>query len=267
LRNEVATMRKGIRFLLSFGVASCAAIAVPATAITFNGIDVQLNGNASMVGGALQLTPGVDGQAGSAWGTAAWDATTSFTTTYSFSLDEAGSKANSGFGAMADGFAFVLHNDSSGISALGGDGGDIGYAGINNSVASIVQTFDNNEVGFATSSGWPFGAPTAPGNLGAASLVTGTQTVSYDAANHLLAMTGTIWIDGTPHSVSDSQAIDLSTFGNTLYAGFTGATGGAWADQRITSWTVTPVPEPHAIVLALAGLGMIGAMARRRSER
>lgn len=262
-------MRRGIRFLLSIGVASWAAIAAPAAAAPIDLSTLQRNGSAAMVGSDLRLTPGESDKAGSAWATTPWDVTTSFSTTYSFSLAEAGSLVE--WGAMADGFAFVLHNAPAGGSALGGGGGDIGYAGISNSVASIVQTFDNNQVGFATSSGWPFGAPSAPADLGAASLVTGTQTISYDATSHVLAMSGTLYLNGdliNGYGVSDSTSIDLATtFGNTLYAGFTGATGGSWADQRITSWTVTPVPEPHAIVLALAGLGMIGAMARRRSER
>jgi hypothetical protein len=38
----------------------------------------------------------------------------------------------------------------------------------------------------------------------------------------------------------------------------------SYADQRITSWSTVPIPEPETYALFAAGLGMLAAMARRR---
>jgi len=55
-----------------------------------------------------------------------------------------------------------------------------------------------------------------------------------------------------------------------MYLGFTGATGGTDADQRITSFAVstvtTAVPEAETYAMMLAGLGMVGFIARRRKQ-
>jgi hypothetical protein len=42
-----------------------------------------------------------------------------------------------------DGFAFLIHSDSNGASAIGGDGQDLGYGGIENSLAIEFDTWTN----------------------------------------------------------------------------------------------------------------------------
>lgn len=227
------------------------------TAATFSGNDVNLLGSAAMQGAALQLTGSGSNQAGAAWLTSALSTSQSFSASFGFSL------ANYGSGTMADGLAFVLQ--SKGTNVVGAPGGNIGYFELAG-VGSVVQSWDNNTAGLNIS-GSPYDTKKAPTALGSAQLVTGHQTVSYDAFSHTLSMTGSLVVDGSVFQVSDSVAIDLyAKFGSTMYAGFTGGTGGAVADQRITSFSVAAVPEPETYALLIAGLGLLGVVARRREH-
>jgi hypothetical protein len=240
-------------------VVCAIAFAFPAHAApdVFNGYNVNLVGSASMKGSDLQLTNSY-GQAGAAWLQSAISTTQSFSTIYSFSL------ANTNGGYMADGISFAFQNVGS--NAVGEAGGSIGYNGLG-AVGSIVQTWYNNTAGINTN-GNAYATKAAPTFLASASLVTGTETVTYNATSHQLSVIGSVNVDGHVFQVSDSTNIDLSAkFGSSMYAGFTGGTGGATADQRITSFAVTaPVPEPETYAMLLAGLGVMGAIARRRNQ-
>jgi hydroxyethylthiazole kinase-like sugar kinase family protein len=112
--------------------------------------------------------------------------------------------------------------------------------------------------------------------MGAANYVTGQQTVSYDATTHVLTLTGDLVNakTGAVYSITDTETVDLSAkFGATMYVGFTGATAGADADQRITSFSVSSigavsaVPEADTYAMLMAGLGMVGWTARRRQRK
>jgi Bacterial lectin len=228
-----------------------------AEAVSFSGYAMQTVGVAQVLdNGDLQLTPDVTGQVGGAWLNTPWSSSDSFQVSFEFSL------RNAGPGAMADGFAFVLQNQ--GLSALGAAGRDVGFTGLN-AVGSVVQTWHNNAVGLNIS-GQAFPTQGAPTSLGWAQQVWGSQTVSYDAAQQRLQMSGFLDVDGVVYAVSDSAYIDLAgKFGAVIYAGFTGATGGASADQRITQFTVlSAVPEPEAYALWALGLVVLAPALRRR---
>jgi len=114
--------------------------------------NLTLNGNAAApVGSAnvLRLTSAGPSQAGSAWFNIQQPVAGGFTTVFKFQF-------TAGSVPPADGIAFVVQNSS--LSALGQDGGSIGYAdgglpcgdtappcgGIPDSVAVEFDTFDNS---------------------------------------------------------------------------------------------------------------------------
>lgn len=252
-------MKQTSKILAAIALAAAVAPATAATG-TFAGYDFTLVESASIQGSDLQLTPPAGDLRGAAWLTAAIP-NASFSVSFSFSL------AKGTFDPMADGIAFAIQPEANFI--VGGGGGDIGYTGLG-AVGSIIQSWDNNRLGLNTNGElFDINGPTmpvAPADLGAASLVTGSQFITYDAGTHTLSMTGTLNVDGTIYNVSDSVGIDLESkyFGSQLYIGFTGGTGLSHADQRITAFALNPVPEPAEWALMLAGLGMVAAVARAR---
>jgi hypothetical protein len=208
---------------LAFLAASVAAGSAAATD------RYELVGSAVKSRGSLQLTQWKYDEAGALWGHHPLHIDRSFSVDFSFSL-----KAPHGIPPQADGIALVIQVD--GRQALGANGGGIGYLGLHG-VASVVQTWVNNHVGLSLD-GDPYDAPAAPADLGAAVLVTGEETVTYDAATHLLSMTGRLDVDGVPYDIADSREVDLVALLGSPEAiiGFTGGTGGALSDQRIRSW-------------------------------
>lgn len=87
-------------------------------------------------------------------------------------------------------------------------------------------------------------------------------------------MSGTLNVDGKVLPISESVSIDLAAkFGPNLYLGFTGATGAAFAEQRISRFTLNILPEPKPAVvppeappeesssLLLIGLGVLLGLA------
>src|SRR5207237_7025825 len=93
--------------------------------------DLTFNGNASVQGTRAQLTPAVNGQAGSFFTTVEVPIS-QFTTTFVF--HELGAAGNE-----ADGIGFCIQ--SAGPTALGGGGGSMGYQGM--AGTSVFIKFDN----------------------------------------------------------------------------------------------------------------------------
>lgn len=261
--------------LLAVAVATT-LFALPAGAETLSGNNINLVGSASMQNAELQLTGNSQNQAGAAWLASPLSTSRSFSVTYDFSL------ANPGKDNMADGVAFVLQNKGPNAIGDGSAGSYIGYYGLNG-VGSVVQTWYNDTTGLNID-GNPSSSKKAPTLLGAAHRVTGSETVNYDAASHQLSMTGTLNVDGQLFPVSDSASIDLAAkFGPSMYLGFTGATGAAFADQRITRFSVAVVPEPKPAatevpeqksytwlifgLVLLAALGLLLIILRRKGKK
>ena len=93
------------------------------------GLVFDLNG-ATYSGTALQLTNGNNNEASSAFSAAQLNIQ-SFTTDFAFQL----------VNPQADGFTFVIQN--AGPTALGAEGGWLGYLGIQNSVAIKFDLYNN----------------------------------------------------------------------------------------------------------------------------
>jgi hypothetical protein len=190
----------------------------------------ELVGSARKYQDTLQLTDWNTYEAGAIWAHHPLRLDRSFTVQFTFSL-----RAAHRVPPQADGIAFVIQTD--GRHALGANGGSIGYQGLHG-VASVVQTWINNHVGFSLD-GNPYDAPAAPADLGAATLVVGEETVTYDSASHVLAMTGRLKVDGVGYDIGDSRDVDLVALlgASEAFMGFTGGTGAVESDQRIRSWS------------------------------
>ena len=244
-----------------------------ALADNFNGLDVTLNGTATIPSsganaGNLLLTPSAGGGAGTAWLTNPISTSSAFSTTFNFNLSNVGGIGN------ADGIALVFQN--TGINALGSSGGNLSIDIPDNmtpggSVAAVLQTFWGTYgiVQNTDANGGPFtNSQSIVADLSSASVITGTETVSYDPTTQNVSQSINLDYTSngttTPLVLSSTSSFNLNgQFGPTMIVGLTGATGAGSTDQAITAWTVSAVPEPSAWALAIVGLLGIGVSSRR----
>jgi hypothetical protein len=232
------------------------------------------NGTANV----LRLTPATTGQAGSAWFNIQQPVSGGFTTKFQFQFTGASNPP-------ADGIAFVIQNSS--VTALGQDGGSIGYAdggspcgdtsppcgGIPDSVAVEFDTFDNdgataypndNHIAVqscgvgqpnspahgANSNGFPIcaiGGPVIPPTTMSGG---GVHTVIIDYTppgdgfcDGPCQGTLTVNLDGAATNVLTTSVTlenEMSLNSGKAWVGFTGATGAAYENHDILSWTFTP---------------------------
>ncbi len=149
-------------------------------------------------------------------------------------------------GGGADGATFTIQSASA--TALGGGGGGLGYSGIGTSAALQINIFANNTPGIAVRTN---GTVTTPFTA-TAPIVTSTSgpgneilfTINYDGTNYNVTMT-----QGTNSFTLPSVPLNLtSVTGSNVWVGFTGATGGANAQQSISNfnfnWVGDTTPHP-----------------------
>jgi len=230
-RPETATTASRMNRLVPL-VALCAGVfaatsgAAPVSPDELN--DMSLVGSARKVDKAVRLIPPVNWHAGAAWRETPISLLESFHASFRFRL-AAGSRPH-----QADGIGLVIQTDGPG--AIGDAGFGIGYYGLNG-VASVVTTWDNNRAGLSLD-GNPFDAKRAPADLGAAAVVEGGEVVTYDAVNHVLTMRGRLSVDGVEYAIHDRADVDLAALlgSDTATIGFTGASGAANADERVSEF-------------------------------
>ncbi|MFN0137000.1 MAG: autotransporter-associated beta strand repeat-containing protein [Phycisphaerae bacterium] len=154
-------------------------------------------------------------------------------------------------GSPGDGIAFVVQNSANGAGALGFGGGSIGYEGIGNSLAVVLDLNQGSPrrnttgLGFGGNYNDNAGFVTAP-----LSLESGHQIrvdLNYNAGSSNLVVTLT---DLTTSAVFTHTytGINLNTLlgGNGAWVGFTGATGQFDNTQVVSGFTLTAAPSPTA---------------------
>ncbi len=275
--------------LALLGLPLLSAIPSNAGTIVYNdfssaaGLTLQGAANVTNIPGVLQLTPAVAMKSGAAWlaDPVALGPGGTFNTTFQMQISKVG-----GVGA-ADGITFFLGANTTG---LGKTGGTLGYSsGPKNSLAIEFDTFYNegtldsssNHVavdlkGFLNNyaSGNPYGVTScAPGSMGNGCMANGnvwTVDIDYNGLTKKLNVYVTDSAIGSPFHVINNYTLDaLAILGtSTVYAGFTGATGGGYEQQDILNWSFDPpgaVPEP--VSLSILGAGVAGAAFLRRRRK
>jgi len=185
----------------------------------------------SIVSGALQLSDGNLSEQRAAWYTTPVSSH-AFTSDFNYQA----------LTAQADGITLTLQNDPSGINAIGLDGQDLGYAGIQSSVAIKFDMWNNlgegiDSTGYYTNGAEPI-LPALDLTPYAVILRSGNLLhvhVTYDGTT----LTWTISDTTTNASFTDSTVIDIPTIvgGDTAYVGITGSTGGWTSTQYVSAWT------------------------------
>jgi hypothetical protein len=143
-----------------------------------------------------------------------------------------------------------------GAQSLGGTGGNLGYVGINDSMAVSFRAFTSSVTGLATNGGrFSNETSTAPvdfqGNSGANPAHTYQATLSYDSTTQILKETITDTAANATFTKSYSGVnIPQLVKGNTAYVGFTGGTGGLNAFEDVKTWTYSTGATPSSITPA-----------------
>jgi hypothetical protein len=202
------------------------------------------NGSTGLDDTRLQLTSGLQNQAGSAFYNTPVSIQ-SFTTDFTMQLSN----------PVADGITFTIQG--SGLTALGPSGGGLGYgpdsptnpsASANTSIAKSVAVkfdfFSNAGEGTDSTGLYTNGAsPTVPAvdmTSSGVNLLSGdTMSVHLAYDGTTLALTVTDAVANKRFTTSWPVNIPSIVGGNTAYVGFTGGTGGSTSSQKITTWTFT----------------------------
>jgi hypothetical protein len=215
------------------------------TNITFNtnGIGWQLNSGAvgvpTLANNVLELTDNGSGESSSA-----------FYMIPQYVGSFAASFTYQGIGS-ADGAAFIVQNGSSGVTALGGGGGGLGYYGISNSIALEINLYNIPGIAPGTN-GNTFGAgggaayqPAGPVDVSSGHPI----NISLNWANGVL---GVSLMDATTlatYSTNYPFGSLTPILGGTdlAYVGFSGGTGGSTSIQTISNFEFHSVIPPVAL--------------------
>jgi len=225
-------------------------------------VPFQLNGNASVLpNGVLRLVPEQAFQAGSLFLSAPISILDSdFEATFQFQITS-GSVA----GGRSDGLAFVIQSDPRGAGALGGDGDGIGYGGTlppsSNPVPGIKPSAD---IEFDTHQNIGDFTPPDPNDNHVGIMENGdianhlavgipswrfddgeikTATIDYNHMTHLLSILLTTTGPGSTSPLSFALTIDVNSItGDSVFFGFTAATGAGTANFDVLNWQLTVAP-------------------------
>jgi len=229
------------------GIAAC-LLGVPALAATG---DLTLNGSATIITGpngnsTLRLTPAQQSQAGSAFTTDSIPLGPSyeFSTFFQFQMTDPGI-----YGA-SDGMTFVLQTE--GATALGGNGGSLGYVGITPSVAIGFKTwqdpgnYNDNYISVFTGGEindldpqTPYGVTDCQPSTGVFGCMSNGDLwsvwIDYNGTNLHVALADN---STTRPANLINYAIDIGSIlgQNSAFIGFTAGTGAGYENHYVTNW-------------------------------
>ena len=157
----------------------------------------------------------------------------------------------------ADGVTFTLEDDPRGANALGGGGGDLGYATDGSHPATAIApsfaiAFNIYQVS-STADGinGATGISTSNSNTGAVNVASGDPiqvNLSYSQSTGVVMETLTDTVTHTTDTI-DYYGINLSSIlgSQSAYMGFTGGTGGVTSNQTISSLTYSTSSSPQFV--------------------
>jgi hypothetical protein len=192
------------------------------------------NGNAKIVNNRAELTDGGSNENSTVFSASAQNIQR-FSTQFTFQLSS----------ASGEGFTFIIQNGAP--TALGNGGGDLGFGGLNNSVAikfDIVS--DNGEgndsTGLYTNGSDPYSPDTdlSGNNIQLASGDVMQVQLTYDGTTLTETITDTV--TNATQTLTYTVNIPSIVGGNTAYVGFGGSTSSLTAVQDILTWTFAPLP-------------------------
>ncbi len=187
-----------------------------------------------------------------------------FRAAFTYQATKLGGGANGG----GDGVALVFQNDPRGFTALGAEGGGLGYAGIARSAAFEINIYNNGTQKSATGESFLKKHTTLflpPGDHQGINVRAAGATGRYDSTGpvdfrsghpiriHLnyngLTLTATLKDEITGQRFTWCKQIDipLAVNGNRAYVGFTGASGAATAVQTVSDFSFQP-EKPSAVL-------------------
>jgi hypothetical protein len=225
---------------------------------TMNGSAAAITaGRPDIVANELLVTAAANDNATAAWFNTP-QALSNFTANFTYDFI-------SGTGTPADGFAFVVQNNS--LTALGDGGGGLGYAngnlGNTNSAALAFDLWNNGTAGTVTRSGVSasgYGGFTYSDTT-PVSLRDAVNTVNISVAFRDGVFTETLTQAALAPVTKSFNVNLLDRVGSTGFVGFTGGTGGANADQKITnfSYTLGNAPAVAPAAQPISGVPQGGA--------
>jgi hypothetical protein len=235
-------------------VSTLLGLTSPPPVITFsgNGNGWTVNSNNVALGGfsanVLTLTDGTNGESSSAFfntpqyvgGFVAF-----------FTYQEA-----NGDNPLADGATFAIQNSAAGVNALGGGGGQLGFGGILNSAAFEMNIYPPSSGGvgiqFATNGLTPTTTPpaspymsTAPVNIASGNPI--NVRLFYNQGALAVQLVDTV-SNSTYRTTLNVGDIPAAVNGSSALVGFTGATGGLNAIQKISNFRFAYTTPPTLAV-------------------
>ncbi len=198
-----------------------------------------LNGNAAITAGALRLASNVANQVGSAFlsSPVAIGSNSSLNTRFVFRIH--------GTADGADGLTFVVQGN--GASSIGTVGAGLGYEGMTRSVAVEIDNYQGasdpnaNHLGILSNGNVVTHLTTYTPGWDLENALSHTVWVEYDGpANQLRVYIAQGIVTQRPGSPVMIANVDLpALLGGLAWFGFTGATGGAFNNHDIESWSLT----------------------------